>query len=57
MSKYKIKKAKDTLVGAGMGYAVYKNGRRIEVAMGEPNWFPTKKEAVKFKKECQLEGD
>jgi hypothetical protein len=44
-----IKKAKNELNQTG--YAVLINGHRSEVAMGEPNWFATKREADEYRHE------
>ena len=37
-----------------LGYQVRINGRPVQVAMGESNWFPTKAQAKKFFKEVKI---
>ena len=38
------------------GYTVtYPNGRPVMIGFGEANWFPKKREALAYKKECESE--
>lgn len=49
-----IRKTRENYTGRKTkGYSVFKNGHHIQIGMGEPNWFPTKREAMKYKKEVE----
>jgi hypothetical protein len=50
--KYHIRKVKNRITDDAIGFSVYAGHHRIEVAMGEPNWFENKKDAELYMNEC-----
>jgi hypothetical protein len=61
MIKYRIIKSINHLTGGDKGYSVIfangkAKGKKIMIGMGEPNWFPTMKDARAYQKECE-KGD
>lgn len=46
-----IKKAKNEI--GEQGYQIRINGRPVQIAMGEKNWFPKKPQAINYARQCR----